>query len=101
MSVFGAVRLGRAIVMASGLGALALGTMMTTPLPAGAHAGNSNPNVVHACVNNFNGLIRIVPVNGTCFSGPASSRHGERALHRAIVGPNAVKVDRGRAGLSQ
>ena len=98
MSGFGAVRLGRAIMVLGGLGALVFGVVVTAPVPAGAHAGNSDPNVVHACVNNFNGLIRIVAVNGTCFTGPASSRHAERALHWAIVGPKGDKGDQGATG---
>ena len=41
------------------------------PAIAGAHAGNNDPNVVHACIGNASKVVRIVGVSGSCISTPA------------------------------
>lgn len=59
--------------------------LVAFPAVAGAHAGNNDPNVVHACINNSTQLVRIVGVNGSCSVSPASK--AETPVHWAIVGP--------------
>lgn len=47
---------------------------------AEGHAGNNDPSVIHACVDNIKGDVRIVGVTGVCTVK-------EHALHWGIVGP--------------
>src|SRR5262249_19770685 len=56
-----------------------------------AHAGNNDPNVIHACVNNVSMLIRDVGVVGACLTP-------ERAEHWAIIGPSGPQGPAGPAG---
>src|SRR5262249_15735262 len=63
----------------------------STPASVRAHAGNTDPNVIHACVNNVNGGDRIVGVTGTC-SG------SEHAVHWAIAGPIGPQGPKGDTG---
>lgn len=67
--------------------------LAAAPGIAGAHAGNNDPNVVHACVGNLTKIVRIVGVAGTCLTQPAAA--AETAVHWAIAGP---KGDQGPAG---
>jgi len=67
------------------------------PTLAGAHAGNNDPNVVHACVANLTNIVRIVGVNGACIARPAAV--AETPVHWAIQGPKGDKGDRGDQGL--
>ena len=52
------------------------------PTDALAHAGVSDPGVIHACVQRSSGQVRIVGVNGTC-SG------SEDPLHWSVVSAGA------------
>ena len=74
---------------------LALQTSLLALVPAlaSAHAGNNDPQVVHACVGNLTRIVRIVPVNGVCISAPAAI--AETPMHWALAGP---KGDTGSAG---
>jgi hypothetical protein len=56
-----------------------------------AHAGNSDPNVVHACVNEGSNLVRIVGVNGSC-------NNPETPVHWSIVGPQGPAGPAGPQG---
>src|SRR5262249_1450260 len=79
---------GRAIVFV--LAFVLLGVVLA-PVSVSAHAGNSDPNVIHACVNNSNGVDRIVGVSGTCLVS-------EHAVHWAIAGPAGTPGAQGPAG---
>jgi hypothetical protein len=56
-----------------------------------AHAGNSDPNVVHACVQGGSNLVRIVGVNGSCLNP-------ETPVHWSIVGPQGPAGPAGPQG---
>ena len=57
--------------------------LVLIPTAASAHAGNSDPNVVHACIGNSL-LVRIVGVSGSC-------RPNETPLHWDLEGaPEAL-----------
>src|SRR5262245_34019204 len=56
------------------IGLVLVGAVAGSARPAGSHAGNTDPAVIHACVNTKKGDVRIVGVAGTCASG-------EQALH--------------------
>ena len=49
-----------------------------------AHAGNSDPSVIHACVGNYSKIVRIVGTGGSCVTAPASL--AETPVHWAIQG---------------
>jgi len=49
---------------------LAAVALCAIPAIAGAHAGNNDPNVVHACVGNVSKIVRIVGVTSSCLSAP-------------------------------
>lgn len=66
------------------------------PSVAGAHAGNNDPNVVHACVANLTNIVRIVGVNGSCIVRPAAV--AETPVHWAIQGPKGERGDKGEPG---
>jgi hypothetical protein len=66
------------------------------PATAGAHGDNNDPAVVHACVANASKNVRIVGVDGTCFTRPASV--AETPVHWAIAGPKGDKGDPGAPG---
>src|SRR5262249_1935005 len=51
---------------------------------AAGHAGNASPDVIHACVNNITKVVRIVGVDGACFSRPQP--FVETAIHWATTG---------------
>src|SRR5262245_47727842 len=79
---------GRAIVSVL---AFALLGIVLSPAIVSAHGTNNDPNVIHACVNNSNGVDRIVGVNGTCLVS-------EHPVHWAIVGPAGTPGAQGPAG---
>lgn len=60
------------------------------PALAGAHGGNADPAVIHACVGNLTKIVRIVGVTGSCLGG------AETPVHWATAGP---KGDQGPAGV--
>jgi len=57
-----------------------------------AHAGNTSPSVIHACVNRTNGNTRIVGLTGVCTSA-------EDPIHWGIVGPQGPQGPAGPAGI--
>lgn len=69
---------------------LAVGTAFFST-PAYAHDGDSNPNVVHACIQQGSKQVRIVGVNGAC-------TNSESAAHWAITGPAGPPGPAGAAG---
>jgi hypothetical protein len=62
---------------------------MTTK--AEAHAGNSSAGVIHACMANGTGVIRIVDVNRNC-------KKRESAVHWNTVGPAGAPGSQGPIG---
>jgi hypothetical protein len=56
-----------------------------------AHAGNSDPDVIHACVHRSTGQVEIVGPHGRCGSS-------ETSVHWAIVGPAGPAGPRGPQG---
>jgi Protein of unknown function (DUF1566)/Collagen triple helix repeat (20 copies) len=71
---------------------------MAIPAIVGAHEGNDDPNVIHACVNNSSKIARIVGVTGSCL-GPQSG-WPETAVHWDITGPSGPQGPRGAIGLT-
>lgn len=69
--------------------AIAFGVMLSSN--AFPHAGDTDPNHVHACVDNKSKAVRIVGINGTC-------RSFETAKHWNIVGPQGLTGDKGDKG---
>src|SRR6185503_14164710 len=59
--------------------------------PAWPHAGNTDPNTIHACVAPKDGNTRIVGVNGAC-------KNGETASHWGITGPAGLQGQTGPTG---
>ena len=53
--------------------------VVAVPMAAGAHDGNTDPTMVHACVGNVSQVARIVGVDGTCVTTPAEA--AETAMH--------------------
>lgn len=51
----------------------------SVPTSAYAHAGNSDPSVIHACVQKSSDHVRIVEVNGSC-------KNAEAPVHWSIGG---------------
>jgi len=64
--------------------AAAMAILSAIPSIAYAHAGNNDPHLVHACVNNLTKGVRIVGVTGTCVTGPAAV--AETPVHWQIAG---------------
>jgi len=66
---------------------------IATALPTivGAHAGNNDPSVIHACFNAVNGNTRIVGVTGEC-------RSPEVAVHWGVTGPAGATGPTGATG---
>jgi hypothetical protein len=57
---------------------------MLIPTTASAHAGNSSPDVIHACIGNLSRIVRVVGVSGSCISSPPWL--AETPVHWAIEG---------------
>ena len=70
--------------------------LAAVPGIAGAHAGNNDPNAVHACVGNLTRIVRIVGVNGTCITQPLAA--SETAVHWAVAGPKGDPGPKGDLG---
>lgn len=66
------------------------------PTIARAHAGNDDPNVVHACVANGSLAVRIVGVSGSCIASHTSK--AETPAHWAIQGPPGANGTNGTNG---
>jgi hypothetical protein len=73
--------------------AISLLTLTAVFFPIGvyAHAGDSNPNMVHACVQQSSKQVRIVGVSGAC-------TNAETPVHWAIVGPQGPQGATGAPG---
>jgi hypothetical protein len=65
--------------------------VVASPHALFAHAGNSDPNVVHACIHQGNNQARIVGVNGSC-------SNAEVPVHWSIVGPQGPAGPQGATG---
>jgi hypothetical protein len=48
---------------------------LAIPAIASAHAGNDDPNVVHACIGNVSKVVRIVGVSGVSIAAPLRARY--------------------------
>src|SRR5262245_40591888 len=59
---------------------LPIAGMLAVPVDAEAHAGNSDPNVVHACVHRSSEQVKIISHTGSC-------SNAETAVHWPMVGP--------------
>ena len=71
--------------------------LLAIPTVASAHAGNNDPNVVHACIGNVSKNVRIVGVSGSCISSPAAL--AEAPAHWDIQGPPGAPGTDGLNGL--
>lgn len=60
--------------------AITAATMLTPDALVRAHGDNNDPAVIHACIDNKKGNVRIVPLNQNCDNGESRS-------HWATVGP--------------
>src|SRR5262245_2130232 len=87
---------GRVIALVSVLGAMLFVILAAFPPDVGAHAGNNDPLVIHACINNSDKSVRIVGVGGNCITSPASK--AETASHWAITGPAGIQGPPGLQG---
>ena len=54
--------------------------LLAIPTLASAHAGNNDPNVVHACIGNVSKIVRIVGVSGSCIKAGSLPRSGEKIV---------------------
>jgi hypothetical protein len=64
---------------------------------ASAHGGNNDPNVVHACIHNRTGLVRIVdPGAPGCI---VTRGLAEYAAHWGIEGPQGIQGEDGEQGI--
>ncbi len=80
------------LLLCTSLGLWAIPTIAT------AHAGNDDPNAVHACIGNISKVVRIVGVNGTCITAPPLV--AESAAHWAIQGPPGLNGTNGTNGIN-
>ena len=79
------------IVLTTGTIFLIAVASLVFPINGYAHDGDSNPNVIHACVQQGSKQVRIVGVNGSC-------TNSETAAHWAVVGPAGPAGPQGPAG---
>ena len=75
-------------------------TLLALALPAiaYAHAGNNDPNMIHACIGNVTKIVRVVGVNGSCLAAPPLV--GETAAHWAIQGAPGAPGMNGTNGVN-
>ncbi len=72
--------------------AVSLATAMAALTPmAYAHGGNTDPSVIHACVQQSSNQVKIVGVNGSC-------SNSEVAVHWSIMGPQGPTGPQGSQG---
>jgi N-acetylneuraminic acid mutarotase len=62
--------------------------MLAIPAIASAHGGNSDPNVVHACIGNVSKVVRIVGASGSCITSPPLV--AETAAHWDLQGAPGI-----------
>jgi Protein of unknown function (DUF1566) len=72
---------------------LAGAAFLAIPAIANAHAGDSDPHAVHACVGNVSKIVRIVGVSGACLES-------ESPAHWQIQGPPGAPGVNGTNGTS-
>ena len=70
--------------------------LWAVPTIARAHGGNSDPNVVHACIGNVTKIVRIVGATGSCLSSPPAA--AEAPAHWDIHGPQGAPGINGTNG---
>src|SRR5687767_623371 len=70
--------------------------LLAIPTLASAHAGNNDPNVVHACIGNVSKVVRVVGVNGSCLT--SSPVVAETPAHWNIQGPPGPTGPQGGTG---
>lgn len=75
---------------------VAVVAILLAPSLARAHAGNSDPEVVHACIGNLTKIVRVVGPNGACLSAPGQL--AETPAHWAIAGAPGPPGPVGPAG---
>jgi len=78
------------------MASVAVAIVVALPVIAGAHAGNSDPSAVHACIGILTKVARIVGVNGACLSAPAQL--AETPAHWGQAGPPGPPGDPGPLG---
>jgi hypothetical protein len=84
------------VVMLRRLAPVAAAIVLALPSIAEAHAGNTDPNAIHACVGILTKIVRIVGVTGACLSVPAQL--AESPAHWATAGPPGPAGEPGPAG---
>jgi hypothetical protein len=62
--------------------------LLAFPAIARAHGGNSDANVVHACIGNISKVVRIVGATGSCLSSPSLA--AETPAHWDIQGAPGI-----------
>src|SRR5688572_23533322 len=70
---------------------LPIAGMFVMPVDAEAHAGNSDPNVVHACVHRSSEQVKIISPTASCSSV-------ESPVHWPMVGPQGPAGPAGARG---
>src|SRR5688572_22339170 len=70
---------------------LPIAGMFVMPVDAEAHAGNSDPNVVHACVHRSSEQVKIISPTASCSSV-------ESPVHWPMVGPQGPAGPTGARG---
>jgi len=72
--------------------------VLALPTIASAHAGNNDPNVVHACINNNSNIVRIVGVSGSCLP-PETPAHWDIQGPQGVPGTNGINGINGTNGI--
>ena len=79
------------MVIAAALGAFAVATI------AGAHPGGPGTDVIHSCVNNSSGAIKVVGADQMCGNNETPVDWNQQGI-AGIEGPKGEKGDRGETG---
>jgi len=85
-------QIGRAAMSIVGAACVVLGLSSR----AAAHAGDDDPNHVHACIGNVSKIVRVVGVSGACITSPPVV--AETPAHWSIQGPPGVPGATGAPG---
>jgi hypothetical protein len=75
---------------------LTVSLVFAAPEVVGAHAGNDDANVIHACISRLSGITRIVSPTAACISSPRQLE--EYPAHWGIVGPRGPQGVQGSQG---
>jgi predicted outer membrane repeat protein len=66
-------------------------TLLAMPTIASAHAGNSDPNVLHVCIGNVSKVVRSVGIAGSCIAGPpVVAETADHWARQGVPGPNGT-----------